>query len=66
MAHPAWLSSRRERVAYWVFAAYAAAAVVFARGQDAVWAAWAAPAYDAAAVMLPRFLPVSRAGRRSP
>lgn len=49
--------------AYWVFAVYAAAAVVFARGQDAVWAAWAAPAYAAAAVMLPRFLPVSRAGR---
>lgn len=49
--------------AYWLFAAYAAVAVVFARGQDAVWAAWAAPAYGTAAVMLPRFLPVSRAGR---
>lgn len=49
--------------AYWVFAAYAAVAVVITRGQDAVWAAWAAPAYGTAAVLLPRFIPLSRAGR---
>lgn len=56
--HPEWLSRRRERTAYWAFAAYAAATVVLARGQDALWAAWAAPAYGIAAVTLPR----SRAG----
>jgi len=37
-----------------VFAAYAVAVIVLARGQDAIWAAWAVPAYGVAAVMLPR------------
>lgn len=46
-----------------MFAAYAVAAVLLARGQDAVWAAWAAPAYGTAAVLLPRFLPVSATSR---
>ena len=36
---------------------------MFGRGQDWVWAAWAAPAYGTAAVMLPRFIPTSKAGR---
>jgi hypothetical protein len=40
--------------AYWVFAVYAIGAVILTRGQDAVWALWAAPAYATAAVMLPR------------
>ena len=40
--------------AYWFFAAYAAAVVLLATGQDAVWAIWAVPAYGVAAVMLPR------------
>ncbi len=41
--------------AYWVFAGYAIAVALLARGQDAVWAAWALPAYGVAAVMLPRW-----------
>jgi hypothetical protein len=41
-------------VAYWVFMVYAIGAVILTRGQDAVWALWAAPAYATAAVMLPR------------
>lgn len=53
-SHPAWLDNRREVVAYWAFAAYAAAVVFLARGQDVVWAACAVPAYGIAAVMLPR------------
>jgi Glycosyltransferase family 87 len=52
--HQSWLSPRGEAVAYWVFAAYATAVILLARGQDAVWAAWAVPAYGVAAVMLPR------------
>lgn len=41
--------------AYWAFAAYAGAVLALSRGQDAVWATWAVPAYGIAAVMLPRF-----------
>jgi hypothetical protein len=51
-----WFDGRREAIAYWVFAAYAVAFLIVGRGQDAVWAAWAVPAYGAAAVMAPRFL----------
>jgi hypothetical protein len=40
--------------AYWVFAAYAVAVALLASGDDALWAAWAVPAYAVAAVMLPR------------
>jgi Glycosyltransferase family 87 len=40
--------------AYWAFAAYAAIVILVARGDDAIWAAWAVPAYGVAAVMLPR------------
>jgi Glycosyltransferase family 87 len=52
--HHSWLSPRAETAAYWVFAVYATAVVLLGRGQDAVWAAWAVPAYGVAAVMLPR------------
>jgi hypothetical protein len=41
-------------VAYWLFTAYGIAMVFFARGEDVIWAAWAVPAYAAAAIMLPR------------
>jgi hypothetical protein len=37
--------------AYWLFAAYGIAMVFLARGQDVIWAAWAVPAYAAAAIM---------------
>ncbi|HEX4397396.1 MAG TPA: hypothetical protein VH136_07160, partial [Trebonia sp.] len=40
--------------AYWAFAVYAAITILVARGDDAIWAAWAVPAYGVAAVMLPR------------
>jgi glycosyl transferase family 87 len=40
--------------AYWAFAVYAAIVILVARGDDAIWAAWAVPAYGVAAVMLPR------------
>jgi hypothetical protein len=40
--------------AYWIFAGYAVAVILLARGQDAIWAAWAVPAYGVAAVVLPR------------
>ncbi len=40
--------------AYWLFAAYAVAVALLARGEDEVWAVWAVPAYGVAAVMLPR------------
>jgi hypothetical protein len=40
--------------AYWIFAAYAVAVILLARGQDATWAAWAVPAYGVAAVTLRR------------
>lgn len=40
--------------AYWFFAAYAVAVALLASGQDALWAAWAVPAYAVAALMLPR------------
>jgi hypothetical protein len=49
-----WLDVRHEMAAYWVFAAYAFAVALLASGQDALWAAWAVPAYGVAAVMLPR------------
>lgn len=49
-----WLDVHREKWAYWVFAAYAAGVALLASGQDALWAAWAVPAYSVAAVMLPR------------
>jgi hypothetical protein len=52
--HWAWLDVRREMAAYWVFAAYAVAVALLASGDDALWAAWAVPAYAVAAVMLPR------------
>lgn len=53
-AHHSWFDARRETVAYWLFAAYAIAVILLASGQDAIWAAWAVPAYGVAAVMLPR------------
>lgn len=53
-SHLSWLSHRREMAAYWAFAAYGIAMVFLARGQDVIWAAWAVPAYAAAAIMLPR------------
>ena len=53
-AHQPRLDDRHEMAAYWVFAAYAAAVVFLASGQDAIWAAWAVPAYGVAAIMLPR------------
>ena len=53
-SHPSWLDDRHEIVGYWVFAAYAVAVIVLARGQDAIWAAWAVPAYGVAALTLPR------------
>lgn len=40
--------------AYWVFAAYAVGVALLATGDDALWAAWAVPAYAVAAVVLPR------------
>jgi len=40
--------------AYWVFAAYAVGVALLASGDDALWAAWAVPAYAVAAVVLPR------------
>jgi hypothetical protein len=52
--HQSWLDPRGEAAAYWLFAAYATAVIILARGQDAIWAAWAVPAYGVAAVMLPR------------
>jgi hypothetical protein len=57
--HETWFDGRREAIAYWAFAVYAAAFLIVGRGQDAVWAAWAVPAYGAAAVM------ASRVGRSS-
>ena len=54
MAHLAWLDVRREMTAYWFFAAYAIGVALLASGDDALWAAWAVPAYAVAAVMLPR------------
>ena len=54
MAHLAWLDVRREMAAYWVFAAYAIGVALLASGDDALWAAWAVPAYAVAAVVLPR------------
>lgn len=53
-SHVPGLGVRGERTAYWLFAAYAVAVAVLAKGQDALWAAWAVPAYAVAAVMLPR------------
>ena len=44
--------------AYWAFAVYAAVVILVARGDDAIWAAWAVPAYGVAAVMVSR--PASR------
>jgi hypothetical protein len=52
-SHQSWFSHRHEMAAYWVFAAYAAAVVLLAGGQDVIWAAWAAPAYCIAAMALP-------------
>jgi hypothetical protein len=52
--HRYWLDPRHEMAAYWIFTVYAIGAVILTRGQDAVWAIWAAPAYATAAVMLPR------------
>jgi hypothetical protein len=52
-SHQSWFSHRHEMAAYWVFAAYAAAVVLLAGGQDVIWAAWAAPAYCIAAMTLP-------------
>ncbi len=40
--------------AYWVFAAYAVGVALLASGDDALWAAWAVPAYAVAAIVLPR------------
>jgi hypothetical protein len=54
MGHWAWLDVRREMTAYWVFAAYAIAVALLASGDDALWAAWAVPAYAVAALTLPR------------
>lgn len=54
VSHEAWFDRRREAIAYWAFAVYAVAFLVVGRGQDEVWAAWAVPAYAAAAVMAPR------------
>ena len=53
-SHQTWLDDRHETVAYWIFAVYAVAVILLARGQDAIWAAWAVPAYGVAAIMLPR------------
>jgi hypothetical protein len=52
-SHQSWFSHRHEVAAYWLFAAYAAAVVLLAGGQDVIWAAWAAPAYCVAAMALP-------------
>jgi hypothetical protein len=52
-AHQPWFGHRYEMAAYWIFAAYAVAVVLLARGQDVIWAAWAAPAYCIAAMALP-------------
>ena len=49
-SHQPWFDRRYEMAAYWIFAAYAAAVVLLAGGQDVIWAAWAAPAYAIAAV----------------
>jgi Glycosyltransferase family 87 len=51
-SHQSWFGHRHEMAAYWVFAAYAAAVVLLAGGQDVIWAAWAAPAYCIAAMAL--------------
>lgn len=56
VSHETWLDSQREASAYWAFAIYAATLLVVSRGRDTVWAAWAVPAYCAAAVMAPRFI----------
>jgi hypothetical protein len=53
-SHQSWLDLHHEAAAYWIFAAYAAAVILLARGQDAIWAAWAVPAYAVAAVTLRR------------
>jgi hypothetical protein len=53
-SHQSWLDQHHEIAAYWIFAAYASAVILLARGQDAVWAAWAVPAYAVAAVTLRR------------
>ena len=59
--------------AYWAFAVYAAVVILVARGDDAIWAAWAVPAYGVAAVMVSnrrrargasRCWPRSRSARR--
>jgi hypothetical protein len=52
-SHQPWFGHRHEAAAYWIFAAYAVAVVLLARGQDVIWAAWAAPAYCLAAMALP-------------
>jgi Glycosyltransferase family 87 len=53
-AHGSGFGVRGEMTAYCLFAAYAAAVALLATGQDALWAAWAVPAYAVAAVALPR------------
>jgi hypothetical protein len=53
-SHQSWLDQHHEIAAYWIFAAYASAVILLARGQDAIWAAWAVPAYAVAAVTLRR------------
>lgn len=52
--HASWLDPRWEVAAYWAFAVYAAIVILVARGDDAIWAAWAVPAYGVAAVMVSR------------
>jgi hypothetical protein len=51
-SHQPWFDRRYEMAAYWIFAAYAVAVVLLAGGQDVIWAAWAAPAYVIAAVVV--------------
>jgi phosphatidylinositol alpha-1,6-mannosyltransferase len=53
-SHRSWLDQHHEIAAYWIFAAYAFAVILLASGQDAIWAAWAVPAYAVAAVTLRR------------
>lgn len=53
-SHVSGLGIRGEMTAYWLFAAYAVTVELLATGQDALWAAWAVPAYGVAAVMMPR------------